>query len=181
MAARAPAVGVAALFLGFLRIGLSGFGGTLPWARRLIVEQRGWLDEAAFTETLAVCQLLPGPNVVNLSIFVGARFAGAAGALAAFTGLTAAPFAVVLLLATAYGHAAHDEAVRRVFAGLGSAVAGLVLATGIKMARPLRRQPPMLLVCAAAALAAAGARVPVLWILLVLGPLGVALAWRRRA
>jgi chromate transporter len=180
-AAPRPAVGLAALFLGFLRVGLSGFGGTLPWARRMLVEERRWFDETEFTEALGVCQLLPGPNVINLSIFVGARFHGVGGALAAFAGLTAAPFAVVLLLATAYGHVAQAEAVRRVFAALASAVSGLVLAMAIKMALPLRRDPRALLFGGAAAVAAAGLHVPVVGILLGLGPLAVALAWRRRA
>src|SRR4051794_29801895 len=70
------AVTVAALFLAFLKMGLSGFGGVLPWARRGLVEERGWLTEQEFAETLSLCQFLPGPNIVNVSIHVGARFQG---------------------------------------------------------------------------------------------------------
>src|SRR5579863_6568850 len=75
------------LFLAFLTVGLSGFGGVLPFARRMLVERRAWLSQAQFNETLALCQTLPGPNIVNVSVVVGARFAGVAGAVAAVTGL----------------------------------------------------------------------------------------------
>src|SRR4051812_1688231 len=99
--ARVPEpVTLGALFTGFFSIGVSGFGGVLPFARRLIVEQRRWLDEAEFNDVLGMCQILPGPNVVNVSIVVGARFRGPAGAAAAFSGLLLAPLAIVLALAT---------------------------------------------------------------------------------
>src|SRR5579863_2491216 len=98
---RAPGPG--ALFMAFLGVGLSGFGGVLPFARRMLVEKRAWLSGEAFNETLALCQTLPGPNIVNVSVVVGARFAGPAGALAAVTGLMAAPVAIVLVLASLYG------------------------------------------------------------------------------
>src|SRR3954470_20219404 len=67
------------LFLSFLAIGLQGFGGVLPWARRMLVEQRGWLSESEFIEVLSLAQFLPGPNIVNVSIIVGRRFHGVAG------------------------------------------------------------------------------------------------------
>ena len=62
-----PSVSLAALFAGFFRIGMIGFGGVLPWARRMLVEQRKWLTAQEFTDLLALCQFLPGPNVVNLA------------------------------------------------------------------------------------------------------------------
>ena len=68
------------LFLGFLGIGLAGFGGVLPLARRMIVEQRRWLTAEAFTEVLSLCQFLPGGNAINLSMAVGLEFRGVAGA-----------------------------------------------------------------------------------------------------
>ena len=81
-----PSVRPRELFFAFLTIGLSGFGGVLPWARRELVDRRGWLAAEAFNDILALCQSLPGPNIVNLSVVVGGRFAGAAGALAAVLG-----------------------------------------------------------------------------------------------
>lgn len=74
-----PVPGPRALFLAFLAVGLSGFGGVLPFARRELVEKQAWLTAEGFNETLALCQSLPGPNIINMSIAVGSRFAGAGG------------------------------------------------------------------------------------------------------
>ena len=69
-----PAPSLSDLFRGFLGIGLTGFGGVLPWARRMVVDQRRWLSASEFLDLLALCQFLPGPNVVNLSVALGSRF-----------------------------------------------------------------------------------------------------------
>ncbi|MDP3440180.1 MAG: chromate transporter, partial [Azonexus sp.] len=52
-----------ALFLGFSSVGLSGFGGVLPFARRMLVEERCWMTAEEFNAQLGLCQFLPGPNV----------------------------------------------------------------------------------------------------------------------
>src|SRR5260370_9878606 len=99
------------LFLGFLMIGLQGFGGVLPFAHRMLVEQRRWLSEREFIEVLSLSQFLPGPNIVNVSIIVGSRFRGASGSLAAVLGLMLMPFLIVLALAALYAQFATIEAV----------------------------------------------------------------------
>ena len=111
-----PTVG--ALFRGFLALGLMGFGGVLPLARRMLVEERRWLGAGEFADLLGLCQFLPGGNVINLSVAVGLRFRGVPGALAALAGLLAAPSVVVVLLGTVYDRFAEDPAVRHAFAGL---------------------------------------------------------------
>ena len=64
------------LFLGFLSIGARSFGGVLPWAHRAMVEERRWLSPADFTETVGLCQVLPGPNIGNLAVLLGGRLRG---------------------------------------------------------------------------------------------------------
>src|SRR4051812_37059523 len=91
---KTPVVTRRALFLCFLTMGLTSFGGVLPWARRMLVEERAWLTNKEFLDALSLGQILPGPNVVNLSIMVGARFHGAVGAVLAFSGLMLAPLAI---------------------------------------------------------------------------------------
>ena len=81
------------LFTGFFMVGVCGFGGVLPWARRMIVEQRKWLTPAEFTEMLGLCSFLPGGNIMNVTIALGSRFRGIAGAAACFLGLMTAPVA----------------------------------------------------------------------------------------
>ena len=87
---------IVALFLGFFSVGMFGFGGVLPWARRMAVEQKHWMTATEFTELLGLCQFLPGGNIMNVTIALGARFHGIPGALAAFVGLMPAPEASVI-------------------------------------------------------------------------------------
>jgi chromate transporter len=65
---------LAELFRGFALVSISGFGGALPWARRMIVEQKRWMTTEEFNETFALSQFLPGPNVINFSVVFGSRF-----------------------------------------------------------------------------------------------------------
>jgi len=87
------------LFRAFVIVSLSGFGGALPWARRMIVEQKSWMSTEEFNEAFALSQFLPGPNVVNFSVVFGARFGGAPGAAVALAGLMGPPLAIVAVLA----------------------------------------------------------------------------------
>ena len=147
-AARPP--GVAGLFVGFLLIGVCGFGGVLPWARRMIVEQRRWMTPAEFTDLLGLCQFLPGGNIMNFSIGLGARFHGPLGAVAAsLIGLMSAPVAIVLVLGLVYDRYSGLPTVRHGFAGLAAAASALVLANALKIAAPLRGRPLGLAMAAA--------------------------------
>jgi chromate transporter len=168
------------LFLGFLEIGLSGFGGVLPWARRVLVERRRWLTESEFVEVLSLGQTLPGPNVINASVVVGARFHGAVGSALAVAGLLFAPVAIVLLLAVLYDHYSHLDVMRRIFAGVAAAAAGLVLAAGVKMTISLPRTTPVIALAACTFVAAALLRLPLYWILGAMIPLGLILSWKSR-
>jgi chromate transporter len=126
------------LFAGFFMVGICGFGGVLPWAQRMIVEQRKWLTSAEFTEMLGLCQFLPGGNIMNLTIALGARFRGVAGAAAAMFGLMTAPVAIVICLGAIYDQYASYPPVRRAFVALAAAAAGFLLITAWKIAAPLR-------------------------------------------
>ena len=176
-----PAPGCAELARSFCAIGLLGFGGVLPWARRMVVEQRRWLTAAEFTELLALCQFLPGPNVVNLSVALGARFQGWRGALAALGGLLALPVAIVIGLGALYGRYASQPVVHGAFTGLAAAASGLIVANAVKIAWPIRAELRPLLVAVTAFAALAVLRLPLLPTLLVLAPASILLARERRA
>ena len=177
----APDVSLGALFRAFFSTSLSGFGGVLPWARRMIVDDRRWMSEAEFLDVLAVCQLLPGPNIVNVAIAVGARFHGALGAVVAFLGLIAGPLALVILLGTLYARYADLAPLRGALSGISAVAAGLVIAMALRMARTLERRPAAVVIAALAFVAAGLLRWPLVWIVLGLGPISVALAaWERR-
>ena len=169
------------LFLAFLAMGVMGFGGVLPAARRVLVERRRWLTPAEFTDLLALCQFLPGPNVVNMTVALGARCRGLPGTLAALAGLLAAPMAIAVGLGSLYAQYGGLPVVRHGFAGLAAAAAGLVLATSCRIAWPLRERPLGLALAVAAFTAIAVLRLPLLPTMAALAPAGVLLHWRWRA
>ena len=173
----APLVTTRELFAGFLIVGLSGFGGVLPFARRMLVEQRRWLTELEFNEVLSLSQFLPGPNIVNVSVIVGRRFQGAPGAISATLGLMLMPLIIILVLAALYGRFAQIDAVRGASGAVSAAAAGLMLAVGIKMARPIRRTPWQIGIAVIAFAAIGLLRLPLLWVLAVLAPVAVGIAW----
>ena len=169
-----------ALFLAFLRMAVSSFGGTLPWAHRVLVVEKRWLTEREFIEALSLCQFLPGPNVVNLSIVVGQRFQGIPGALTAFAGLLVAPFLIVLALGMLYARYGQTPEIDRILAGISAAAAGLVWAMALQMARSFAWIPRAIAFASLAFLAVGVMQWPILPVRVVVAPLSVAAAWGRR-
>lgn len=169
------------LFLAFFWITLSGFGGTLPWTRRMFVEKKRWLTEQEFSDVYALCQFLPGPNIVNLATVFGSRMRGVTGAMAAWIGFLLLPFSLMIAVGLLYAQYGDTEIVRRVLAGLAPAAAGLIVATAAKMARPMFRSfGPAPFVVVAMALAIGYMRWPLLIVMLVLVPASIGLAWWSR-
>ena len=169
------------LFFGFLRIALSGFGGVLPWARRMMVEEKRWMTDAEFVDILAMAQLLPGPNIVNVAIGTGARFHGALGALAAFAGLMVAPVAIVIVLGLLYLRYGELAPLRSAFSGIAAVAAGMVLTTAFRISSLVRGRPAALVIAVLAFVGAGILRWPLGWIVLGLAPISLAVAmWERR-
>jgi len=171
------------VFRVFNRLALQGFGGVLPVAHRELVERERWLSPEQFVELLTLGQVLPGPNIVNIALIIGDRHFGWRGAAAACGGLLVVPMFIVLALATVYQQFAGNALVVGALRGMGAVAAGLVVATAVKLARTLRNNPlgrPASLVLAAATALTVGAlRWPMAGVVLGLGGLGMALAWRR--
>lgn len=177
-----PVPGLRDLYVTFLLIGIQSVGGALPWARRMIIEKRRWLTPEEFNDVLALCQFLPGPNIVNVSIAFGARCHGIAGALSAFTGLMGIPMLVAIGLGAVYTHVAESAAVNGALAGVAAAAAGVILATATKIVSPLveRRRAGPILFAAAAFVGVGVMRWPLWEVLAVLAPLSIAASWRWR-
>ena len=173
------------LFRVFTRLALQGFGGVLPIAQRELVEREAWLTREQFVELLSIAQVLPGPNVVNLALMFGDRHFGWRGGLAALGGMLLAPLGIVLALTVLYTQFAQHPVVAGALRGMGAVAAGLVLSTGLKLLPSLRRNPLGKGTAFGLAVVTFGAvalvRVPLLWVLLVLGALAYARAWRRLA
>ena len=171
------------LFRAFNALALQGFGGVLPVAQRVLVEQRQWLTREQFVEVLSLGQVLPGPNIVNMALMIGDRFFGLRGAAAALLGLLCAPLLIVLVLAALYGQLASVPAVAGALRGMGAVSAGLIIATALKVMPTLKASPLGRPTAAAmvllSAVAIGGWRVPLVWVVLGLGAVSMALAaWR---
>ncbi|RKP44904.1 chromate transporter [Trinickia fusca] len=166
------------LFRAFCEMGLYGFGGVLPWARRILVSRRRWLSDREFAELLAIGQILPGPNICNIAVIIGYRHAGWRGALAALGGLISVPFVIVLTLGALYHRFGGLAAVQGALRGMTAVAAGLVLVTGIKLAQSQPRTVRAL-VFGLLALGGIGLlHLPLGWTMLVLIPLALFTEWR---
>ena len=168
------------LFLAFSRISLSSFGGAIFWARRELVERQRWLSERDFVDVFTLGQVLPGPNVLNLTVIVAHRFAGWTGAAAAVAGFLGWPCLMVVGMGVLYQHYGALAQVQQALTGMSSVAAGLLLATVIKLAMVLpRRWRPWLF----GVLAFGGVGVmrwPLLWVMIALAPWVVFAEWREQ-
>jgi chromate transporter len=176
-----PRPSIAELFRAFAGVSLSSFGGVLAWSRRMLVEDKRWMTAAEFNDVLALCQFLPGPNIVNVCAVFGVRVRGIAGALACLTGLLGPSIVLMIAAGTLYRSFGSLPALRGVLSGLAAAAAGMIIATAVQMAEPLRRfRPgPEHAVALAAFVAVGVLRLSLPLVLLVLVPTSIGLAWRR--
>ncbi len=168
------------LFWAFTRLALQGFGGVLAVAQRELVERLGWMSREEFVETLAVAQVLPGPNIVNISLMIGDRFFGLRGAMVALLGMMGFPALIVLTLAALSTTWLASPAMTGALRGMGAVSAGLILATGLKLLPSLRTNPvglwPGLTLAALVFGATVWLKLPLFWIVLSVGGLGMTLA-----
>lgn len=173
------------LFVSFTVLALQGFGGVLAVVQRELVEKKRWMTKEEFIEEWAVAQIMPGPNVINLGIMIGARYFGLRGALAALAGMLTFPLLVVLALALVYAQFASNPNVAGALRGMGAVAAGLITATGLKLLPALRRNVMGLPLCVAIGIASfvaiAWLKLPLAWVLVALGGIGCVAAFRKLA
>lgn len=192
-------IGAAELFVAFSQLALSGFGGVLPFAYRTLVEKRKWISPTDFAGLLAMAQVMPGPTICNLSVMIGQRHGGLAGAAAALSGMIAGPICIVLLLGIAWQQAGDEPLVRHALAGMSAVAIGLLLSTAVKMgvglfaaswsdltrdhasegARPFRfaRIAGQAVLCVLAFAGVGLWRWPLIAVVAGLAPAAIALAW----
>jgi chromate transporter len=169
------------LFFSLTILALQGFGGVLAVVQRELVEKKKWLTIEEFVEDWSVAQILPGPNVVNLSIMIGARHFGLSGALVGIAGMLFIPTLVVLCIAAAVANVADTTTAQGMLRGLGAVSAGVIAATGIKLFKALKNNPMQqracLLIAAATFSSVALLKLPLVTVLLSIGPLSCLWAW----
>ncbi|KRB91520.1 chromate transporter [Noviherbaspirillum sp. Root189] len=171
------------LFLSFTFIALQGFGGVLAVIQQNLVERKRWLTREEFIEEWAVAQIMPGPNVVNLALVIGGRYFGLRGALAALAGMILVPLLLLLVLAAIYARFADHPGTAGALRGMGAVAAGLIGATGLKLATTLQNHPLgrglVVAFCLLGFIAVALLRFPLVAVLPILGGLSCFLTYRK--
>lgn len=166
----------------FLQIALSSFGGGLSaWTRRIVVEQRRWMTDEQFLSAITIARLFPGPNQVNMAVYVGVHFRGLPGALAALAGLLGVPLTILLSLGWAYFHFHTVPELRATLSGVVAAAAGMALSMGVKLIGNYWRQPAALAFALAAFAAVSVWHISLPVVVVVLAPLAMAWYWPRGA
>lgn len=132
-----PVVSLTEIFVGFLIIGATSFGGgVVAYLRSGLVGQRKWIADETFVELLSICQSLPGLNASNMAILVGDRLRGTAGAAVALAGICLP--GGLMMVAAAYAYAASQGSelgVNAILHGAAAAAVGLVLAVTFQLGR----------------------------------------------
>ncbi|MYM87203.1 chromate transporter [Rugamonas sp. FT82W] len=171
------------LFVSFTILALQGFGGVLAVVQRELVERKRWLTQEEFVEEWAVAQIMPGPNVVNLALMIGSRYYGLRGGMVALAGMLTLPLLLVLALAMLHSRYAGHPGVTGALRGMAAVSAGMIAATGLKLASALGRHPlPQWMNAAIALLCVVfvvALRLPLAYTLLILGSIGVTLTYRK--
>jgi chromate transporter len=165
----------------FLRIGLTSFGGGLSaWMYREVVDRRRWLSEEEFLGGLTLAQILPGANVVNLSIYIGQRLRGGAGGVLAVTSLLLPPMVFAVLLAAAFHSLGHAAWLHNLLEGVAAGAIGLTLSVGYRAARhatSTNRWAPLFVM--SVFLAVGVMRWPMIPVVLGAAALAILSAWRK--
>ena len=169
------------IFLTFARIAVSSFGGANFWMRRVLIEEKRWLTNHEYLEGLAMGQLVPGPNVYNLTVMLGHRFGGYPGVVAAVAGLLGPPLVTVAVLALIYRYYGTLPVIQRALSGMTSVAAGLVLANAFLLAAALPRRVRSAVFLALAFAGVGALRWPLVGVLGGLAPFAIAWAWREGA
>ncbi len=170
-----------ALFVCFTAVGMQSFGGGLSgWIRLKVVQRRGWITDSQFLSGLALSQVAPGSNAVNLSVFIGTTLRGTVGGIVAALGLLLLPLGLLILIGAFYLGVDRSPVVEILLAGMGAAAIGFNLATGIRLMRRNIRNLEAAGIMVATALAVGVFRLPLLPVLAVMTPLSLLCVWLRQ-
>jgi chromate transporter len=162
----------------FAAVGLCAFGGVMPWIYRAVVDKNKWIEAEEFAEIWSQGLMIPGATSTNVAATLGYRLAGVRGAAGAVTGLLGPPFVIVILMAMLYQRFGDIPAVHGAVRGVTAVAAGLVIATGVKLAKDQPRKGTLPLFGLLAILGVAVLKLPLIAVLGGLLPLSFASEWR---
>jgi chromate transporter len=129
------AVSIWNIFLEFLIIGATSFGGVVPYLREALVSKRNWIDDKQFVEMLSISQSLPGLNATNMAVLVGEKLRGIKGSVAAILGICL-PGGVLMYVVGIFYHQHGDHAwITASLKGVAAAAVGLILWTVVQLSK----------------------------------------------
>ena len=175
-----PAPSLLTLALTFNHIALASFGGGLSaWSREVVVVEKKWMSDEEFLSALTMCRILPGANQINMAVFVGTKFRGIPGAVAATFGITFVPVLIILAMGIAYFKFHHVPALQSILKGAAAAAVALTFSMSIKTGQKcLKGSVPMILFLATFIMNGL-LRWPLLGVLAILAPIALLWAWPR--
>ena len=137
---RQPSVApsLSALFVAFLRLGATAFGGPamVAYIRQMAVDRNGWFNARAFDDGVALCQAVPGATAMQTAAYVGLRVRGVSGAAASFVGFGLPAFGLMLALSAAYARTHNLPGVVSAFSGLQAIVVAIVANAAVSFGWP---------------------------------------------
>ncbi len=135
IAAKAAAVSIWEIFLEFLIIGATSFGGVVPYLRGSLVTKRQWIDDKEFVEMLSISQSLPGLNATNMAVLVGEKLRGAMGSIAGIVGICLPGGLLMFAVGIFYLHHGEHVWITAALKGVAAAAVGLILSTVVSLSK----------------------------------------------
>lgn len=171
---------LAGLFLVCLKIGMLSFGGGLSgWLYREFVQQKRWIDTDDFASSMAMSQMLPGANVINLVICMGEQLRGPAGAISSAFGFLIGPFFAVIGLSMLIDSIGNAGSLQDALAGVAAAATGLLIVMCWHGVRRASRHLAGLAIVVAVAIAVGILKWPLLAVVVCVAPVSIAISWKR--
>jgi len=135
-ATKAPAeVSIFQIFLEFLIIGATSFGGVVPYLRESLVTKRHWVDDKEFVEMLSISQSLPGLNATNMAVLVGEKLGGVMGSIAGVLGMCLPGALLMFVVGIFYREHGDHVWVTAALKGVAAAAVGLLLSTVVSLSK----------------------------------------------
>ena len=177
-----PFASLPELFWIFFQIGAMSFGGGLAaWQHREIVTKRHWMAETEFLTGLALSQVLPGVNNVNMAVQVGQRLRGVIGSITCAGAMLVMPFFAIIGLAAVYDQVKGVAWLSDMLDGVAAAAVGLMISVALRSARGTFRGIVPFAIALALIVSVGILRWPMIPVVLCLAPLSVLLAYLTRS
>jgi chromate transporter len=167
-------VALGAIFKTFFTAGAVSFGGgVVAYLREYLVREQKWLDDERFLDALELSETLPGLNSVNMSVIIGDRLRGVAGAAAAVVGLLLPGMVVIMTLGVLWSEQRHNPHLRALLIGVAASAVGMLTTVTLQLGHRQFTRTADLLFIGATFVAVSLLKISLVVVLITLGPLAI--------